>query len=343
VFSEARMTQVTYSFVIPVLNEEPVLRELHKRLAAMVGSLDGGSEFVFVDDGSQDQSSEVILELGAADPRVKLVSLSRNFGHQVAISAGLDYASGSAIVIMDADLQDPPEVVPSLVERWKQGYAVVYAIRKVRPGDRRLRRWAIRAAYKLLARLSDTVLPLDAGDFRLVDRRVVDIVRSMPESSRYLRGMFAWVGFKQTGVTYERPGRFAGTSKYSAAGLVRLAVDGLLSFSTAPLRLTAELGIAIAVLAFCAGIAAFALKLLVGIAPPGWASLTVILSFFMGTQLIVLGTIGLYIGRIFEQSRGRPLYLVSREHGFSAEELAQIKRPEPPPSVDELASRSGAG
>jgi dolichol-phosphate mannosyltransferase len=322
------MTQPTYSFVIPVLNEEPVIGELHKRLSAVADSLEGESEFVFVDDGSQDGSVEWILEMRASDPRVKLVSLSRNFGHQIAISAGLDFARGSAIVIMDADLQDPPEVVPSLVERWQQGYDVVYAVRKARPGDARLRRGVIRLAYKVLARMSDTALPLDAGDFRLVDRRVADIVRSMPESSRYLRGMFAWVGFRQTGVSYERPGRFAGSSKYSVAALVRLAVDGLLSFSTAPLRLTAELGIGIAILAFSAGVLAFIAKLFGGIDVPGWASLIVVLSFFMGTQLIVLGTMGLYIGRIFEQTRGRPLYLVSRQEGFSGEQTPRAQQAE---------------
>ena len=312
------MAEATYSFVIPVFNEEPVLGELHRRLDSMVGELGGPSEFVFVDDGSDDGSAEEILRLRELDPRVKLVSLSRNFGHQVAISAGLDFATGQAIVIMDADLQDPPEVVPELVERWKEGYEVVYAVREVRPGDPRWRRRAIRLAYRVLSRWSDTELPPDAGDFRLVDRRVADIVRNMRESSRYLRGMFAWVGFRQTGVAYERPERFAGESKYPLPKLVALAVDGLTGFSAAPLRLMLSFGFAIAALSFLAGLTAAVLKITGGLSVPGWASLIVVLTFFTGVQLIILGTIGLYVGRIFEQSRGRPLYLVDQAEGFGA-------------------------
>jgi polyisoprenyl-phosphate glycosyltransferase len=312
------MAEATYSFVIPVFNEEPVLGELHRRLDSMVRELDGPSEFVFVDDGSADHTAEEVMRLREADARVKLVSLSRNFGHQVAISAGLDFATGQAIVIMDADLQDPPEVVPDLVDRWKQGYEVVYAVREARPGDSRWRRGLIRLAYRMLSRWSDTELPPDAGDFRLVDRRVADIVRNMRESSRYMRGLFAWVGFRQTGVTYERPERFAGESKYPLPKLIALAVDGLTGFSAAPLRLMLGFGFAIAGLAFLAGLTAATLKILGVLSVPGWASLIVVLTFFTGVQLIILGTIGLYVGRIFEQSRGRPLYLVDRAEGFGA-------------------------
>jgi polyisoprenyl-phosphate glycosyltransferase len=310
------MADLTYSFVIPVHNEESVLPELHRRLAEVAGSLEGKSEFVLVDDGSADGSAEVIRGLRQSDPRVKLVSLSRNFGHQVAISAGLDFASGDAVVIMDADLQDPPEVVPELAERWKEGFEVVYAVRRARPGEARLRRSLIRLAYRILSRMSATELPPDAGDFRLVDRRVVDVIRRMPESSRYLRGMFAWVGFRQTGVPYDREARFAGESKYSVTKLMALAIDGLIGFSAVPLRLILAGGFIVAGLAFCAGLAAVLLKLSGIVSPPGWASLTVILTFFTGIQLIILGTIGLYVGSIFEQSRARPLYLVDRTDGF---------------------------
>jgi glycosyltransferase involved in cell wall biosynthesis len=313
------MPDVTYTFVIPVYDEEPVLPELHRRLREVAGSLDGESEFVFVDDGSRDGSREVVLGLRRSDPRVKLITLSRNFGHQLAISAGLDFGSGDAVIIMDADLQDPPELVPDLVERWKQGFEVVYAVRQVRPGDSRIRRALIRRAYKILSRLSATELPPDAGDFRLVDRRVVDIVRGMPESNRYLRGMFAWVGFRQTGVPYERPARFAGESKYSMTKLMALAIDGLIGFSSVPLRLMLGFGFVIAGFAFCAGLVAALLKILGTLTVPGWASLTVILTFFTGVQLIILGTVGLYVGSIFEQSRARPLYLVDQAHGFERE------------------------
>jgi polyisoprenyl-phosphate glycosyltransferase len=312
------MAEPTYSFIIPVFNEEAVLPELYRRLDATAASLDGPSEFVFVDDGSDDGSAAEVLGRRESDPRVKLVSFSRNFGHQVAISAGLDFATGKAMVIMDADLQDPPEVVPDLVERWKEGYEVVYAVREVRPGDSRVRRRVIRIAYRFLSRWSDTELPPDAGDFRLVDRRVADIVRNMRESSRYMRGMFAWVGFRQTGVPYERPARFAGESKYPLSKLIALAIDGLTGFSAAPLRMMLGFGFAIAGLSFLAGLAAAVLKLIGLLSVPGWASLIVVLTFFTGVQLIVLGTIGLYVGRIFEQSRGRPLYLVDRADGFDA-------------------------
>jgi glycosyltransferase involved in cell wall biosynthesis len=321
------MAEPTYSFIIPVFNEEAVLPELYRRLDAVAGSLDGPCEFVFVDDGSHDGSAAEVLGRRESDPRVKLVSLSRNFGHQVAISAGLDYATGKAIVIMDADLQDPPEVVPDLIERWKEGYEVVYAVREVRPGDSRVRRRMIRFAYRVLSRWSDTELPPDAGDFRLVDRRVADIVRNMRESSRYMRGMFAWVGFRQTGVHYERPERFAGESKYPLSKLIALAVDGLTGFSAAPLRMMLGFGFGIAGLAFLAGLTAAVLKIVGLLSVPGWASLIVILSFFTGVQLIVLGTIGLYVGRIFEQSRGRPLYLVDRAEGFEpGVQAAQARR-----------------
>jgi glycosyltransferase involved in cell wall biosynthesis len=312
------MAVVAYSFIIPVFNEDPVLPELYRRLGAMVGTLDGESEFIFVDDGSSDRSVELLLSMRERDDRVKLVSLSRNFGHQLAISAGLDFASGKAIVIMDADLQDPPEVVPKLVERWKEGYDVVYAVRAARPGDSRIRRRLIRLAYKVLSRWSDTELPPDAGDFRLVDSRVVDIVRNMRESSRYMRGMFAWVGFRQTGVHYERPERFAGESKYPLPKLIGLAIDGLTGFSAAPLRIMLGFGFAIAGFAFVAGLLAAVAKLLGLFGVPGWASLITVLTFFTGVQLIVMGTIGLYVARIFEESRGRPLYLVDRAEGFES-------------------------
>jgi polyisoprenyl-phosphate glycosyltransferase len=314
------VTEPAYSFVIPLFNEEHVLPELHRRLGAVADTLDGPSEFILVDDGSTDGTGEIAEGLRAADDRVKLVVLSRNFGHQLAISAGLDFASGDAVVIMDGDLQDPPELVPELAERWRQGYDVVYAVRASRPGETRFKRATASLFYRLMARLTNVQIPLDAGDFRLVDSRVATIVANMPEPDRYLRGMFAWVGFRQTGVTYEREARTSGETKYSLMQMLRFATDALLSFSTAPLRLTLATGFAVAGLAFAAGVAAIVLKVSDAFTTPGWASLVVVLSFFSGVQLIVLGTVGLYVGRIYAQGKQRPLYVVGRTVGFSGSE-----------------------
>lgn len=318
------MSDPTYSFVIPLFNEEGVLPELHRRLATVADSLDGRSEFILVDDGSSDRTREIAEKLRAADDRVKLVVLSRNFGHQLAISAGLDFASGDAVVIMDGDLQDPPELVPEMAERWRDGYDVVYAVRAARPGETRFKRGTASLFYRLMARLTSVEIPLDTGDFRLVDSRVAAIVANMREPDRYLRGMFAWVGFRQTSVSYERAARAAGDTKYSVTRMLRFATDGLLSFSTAPLRLTLATGFVIAGLAFAAGVTAILLKVFGAFTTPGWASLIVVLSFFSGVQLMVLGTIGLYVGRIYAQGKHRPLYLVSRAVGFSGSEPGRV-------------------
>jgi glycosyltransferase involved in cell wall biosynthesis len=310
------MADPTYSFVIPLFNEESVLGELYERLAGATDSLDGPAEIIFVDDGSTDRTRELVEGLRADDERVKLILLSRNFGHQLAITAGLDFATGDAVVIMDGDLQDPPELVAEMAQRWRDGFDVVYAVRSARPGETRFKRGTANLFYRLFARLTNVNMPVDAGDFRLVDRRVAGIVANMREPDRYLRGLFAWVGFKQTSVSYERAARAAGETKYSLMRMLRFAVDGLLSFSTVPLRVTLASGFAIAGLAFAAGIAAVVLKLVGAFETPGWASLIVVLSFFSGVQLIVLGTIGLYVGRIYAQGKDRPLYLVDRAVGF---------------------------
>jgi dolichol-phosphate mannosyltransferase len=330
----------TYSFVIPVRDEEAVLPELHRRLSSVAGRLDGECEFVFVDDGSADGSRKALLELRAADPRVKLLFLARSFGHQLAISAGLDYASGDAVVIMDADLQDPPEVAVEMAALWREGYEVVHGVRMQRAGESRLRLWTAHLFYRLLHRISDVDLPLDAGDFRLADRRVVDIVRGMREPDRYLRGMFAWVGFRQTGVDYERDPRFAGRTKNSWSQMMRFAIDGILGFSVAPLRIILGLGFVMSCLALLTGMIAIVLKL-AGALPPvsGWASLVVLVSFLAGVQLIVLGTVGLYVARAYEQGKHRPLYLVAETHGLgstlaSADYVLGAQRDPAEPALD---------
>ncbi|MGZ8674115.1 MAG: glycosyltransferase family 2 protein [Solirubrobacterales bacterium] len=317
----------TYSWVVPVLNEEDVLPELHRRLSETAEKLDGPSEFILVDDGSIDRSREVVLQLRDRDPRLKLVALSRNFGHQLAITAGIDVARGDAVVVMDSDLQDPPEVVVEMAARWREGFDLVHGVRTARRGERAFKRHTAHLFYRLLNRASDVDLPLDTGDFRLLDRRVADVVRRMREPSRYLRGLFAWVGFRQTGVPYERDERYAGDSKFSLMRMLSFAVDGLIGFSTVPLRLALGLGFVISALAFAAGVAAIVLKLTGAYTISGWASVTVMITFFSGVQLLMLGAVGQYVGRIFEQGKARPLYLIAETHGI--EEPARTSGPEP--------------
>ena len=290
-----------------------------KRSVSGLPPLDGPAEIVLVDDRSTDDSFELMRSLSERDPRVRVVRLSRNFGHQVAITAGLDHATGQAAIIMDADLQDPPEVALELAARWRDGYDVVYAVRDDRAGETRGKRLSATWFYRVLGRLTEFDIPAEVGDFRLVDRRAVDALGSMREHRRYLRGMFAWVGFDQTGVAYSRAPRFAGTTKYPLRKMLRFAIDGIVSFSTAPLRLTLEVGFLVSVLSFVGGFAAIFVKLAGLYAVPGWASIVVFLAFLGGVQLTVLGVIGEYLAHIHDEVKQRPLYLVSDVVGTSAE------------------------
>jgi glycosyltransferase involved in cell wall biosynthesis len=328
-----------YSFVLPIYNEQETLPELYARLSAMLETLDGTSELIFVDDGSVDESHQLLLQLQAQDPRVQLIRLARNFGHQIAISAGIDRACGEAVVIMDADLQDPPEIVPELIRRWKEGYEVVYAVREQRQGDPWFKRLTAAAFYRLLHRLSDTDVPVDVGDFRLIDRRAADAFRSLPERNRYVRGMFAWIGFRQTGVKFVRDERFAGSPKYSYRKSLKLAVDGMISFSTAPLQFTLNLGFLIAIATFLVGIFAIVTRLAGVYSLPGWASILVVVSFVGGVQLILIGMMGLYIGRIYNEVKLRPLYILN-ERGADFR-LAEDESTIPSPERLDQASPSG--
>jgi polyisoprenyl-phosphate glycosyltransferase len=305
-----------YSIVVPVYNEEDSLAELVRRLTGLLDRLDGPGETILVDDGSSDRSYELMLEAHEADPRLKILRLSRNFGHQLAVTAGLDAASGDAVIVMDADLQDPPEVVPDLIARWREGYEVVYAVRERREGEGWLKRTTAAWFYRVLRRVASVQMPVDAGDFRLVDRQALDAFRSMRERSRYVRGMFSWVGFRQTGVLYKRPERFAGEPKYSFRKSLRLAVDGIVSFSNAPLRLALVWGFVFSFVSFVIGIAAIVSKLAGAFTVPGWASILVVVSFLGGIQLMLMGMMGLYIGRIYEEVKARPLYLIRETHGL---------------------------
>jgi glycosyltransferase involved in cell wall biosynthesis len=299
-----------YSFVIPILNERDTLPELQRRLDAVMNQLDGPAEIVLVDDGSTDGSFDVIKELNARDPRVKALRLSRNFGHQIALTAGIDHALGNAVIIMDGDLQDPPEVALELARRWREGFDVVYAIRDERDGESPLKLATAKWFYRIMGRMSEVPIPVDAGDFRLVDRRAVDAVTSMREHSRYLRGMFAWVGYDQTGVRYTRSARHAGRTKFSLRKMLSFAVDGIVSFSAVPLRLALALGFAVSALSMLAGALAIIFRLTGVYLVSGWASIVVGVSFLGGIQLTVLGVMGSYIASIHEEVKGRPLYLV---------------------------------
>jgi glycosyltransferase involved in cell wall biosynthesis len=309
------------SVVVPIYNEELSLPELHRRLDAVLAGL-GEHELILVDDGSTDSSWQLMEELTATDPNLRLLRLSRNFGHQAAITAGLDAARGEAVVIIDADLQDPPELIPQLVEQWRGGYDVVYAIRDERAGEARWRLAAIAVFYKLLHRIAGGDIPENVGDFRLLSRRVVDALASMPERARFLRGMTSWVGFRQTGVAYHRDARFAGESKYPPRKLLRLALDGITSFSVVPMQLAAWLGFAL--VGFCLVVFAwvFYSRFFTDSAPQGWTSLLAVVLLLGGVQLLSLGIIGQYIARIFEETKQRPLYLVS-EHRESLGESSR--------------------
>lgn len=318
-------TQVTFSFVIPFMNEEDVLVGLLVRITDLMGALDAPCEVVFVDDGSRDAGPAIIAAAARRDPRIKLIRLSRNFGHQIAVTAGLTAVRGRATIIMDADLQDPPEVVQDLVARWIEGYEIVHAQRRARAGETWFKKVSATLYYRLLARLSSVEIPRDVGDFRLVDAKVVEAIRSMPERDRYLRGMFAWVGFRQTIVQFDRPQRFAGETKYPLKKMMRLAMDGVIGFSDVPLRLALWLGTLVSLGAITYGIYIFAIALFTGGLVPGWASTVVVLSFLSGVNLLISGVIGLYIGRIHTESKERPLYFISESIGIT--EAAQSAQP----------------
>ncbi|MBX3314990.1 MAG: glycosyltransferase family 2 protein [Actinobacteria bacterium] len=304
----------TVSFVIPVLDERETLPALADRLAPVLDELGGDCEVVLVDDGSTDGSFDVMRELHERDPRFRALRLSRNFGHQPAITAGLEHASGQAVIIMDGDLQDPPEVAIDLVRKWREGFDVVYAVRDERDGESRVKVTTARWFYRLMGRLSEVEIPVDAGDFRLVDRRVADAVISMPEHRRYLRGMFAWVGFDQVGVHYERDARHAGTTKFSMGRMLAFAADGIVSFSTVPLRMAMTLGFVVSGLSFLAVLYGIGSKVL-GHVVPGWASIVVSMGLLGGVQLMVLGVIGEYLARVHDEVKRRPLYLLRDQVG----------------------------
>jgi dolichol-phosphate mannosyltransferase len=308
------------SVVVPCYNEEPVIAETHRRLSAFLEGLaarDGlRTEIIYVDDGSADETPRLLRQIQDHDASVRVVRFSRNFGHQVAVTAGIEHARGDAVVLIDADLQDPPEVIGEMVARWREGFHVAYGVRTDRPGETAFKRSTAKAFYRLLNSVSDVPIPLDTGDFRLMDRAVVRTLLAMPERDRFVRGMVSWAGFRQVAVPYRRAPRLAGESKYPLLKMLRFATDGIASFSTAPLRLATWLGFGVSALALVGIVYALGMRLLTDDWVTGWTALFIAVSFLGGVQLISLGLVGEYVGRIYGESKRRPLYVVQERHGF---------------------------
>jgi glycosyltransferase involved in cell wall biosynthesis len=302
---------ITYSIIAPIYNVFENIPELYRRVSEVMDSTGEPWEFILVDDGCTDGSTDRIRELAVRDERVRPVVFARNFGHQIAVTAGMDYARGDAIVIIDADLQDPPEVILELGKKWKEGYEVVYAVRAEREGETKFKVWTAALFYRLIYRITDVKIPLDTGDFRLIDRKVVDVLNNMREKHRFLRGMGAWVGFKQIGVEYKRAARFSGETKYPLKKMFRLALNAITGFSYFPLQMATYFGFISAGIAILAIPVIIILRLVAGTHFfEGQTTTLVAVLFLGGVQLISLGILGEYIGRIYDEAKGRPLYIV---------------------------------
>ncbi|MGB3758828.1 MAG: glycosyltransferase family 2 protein [Rivularia sp. (in: cyanobacteria)] len=312
------MTQPTVSIIIPIYNEEENIPELYHRLQSVIEQIDGEAEVIFIDDGSRDNSLNLMRQIYERDYRVKYISLARNFGHQIAVTAGLNNVKGEAVIVMDADLQDPPELVLPMIEKWRQGYQVVYAQRLSRKKESALKRFTAYAFYRILRRLADVNIPPDTGDFCLMDREIVDILNAMPERNRYIRGLRAWVGFQQTAIPFERDPRFAGKVKYSFAKSWALAINGIISFSRVPLKLATYLGMLSAVAALLMILLVLYWRLFDPASPLiGYTLITIALFFLGSVQLFCIGILGEYIGRIYEEVKGRPIYTVKEMRGVT--------------------------
>jgi dolichol-phosphate mannosyltransferase len=322
----------TLSLVLPIFNEEEVIPELHVRLQEFLGQLGLDSEVVFVDDGSKDRSLTLLRGIAATEPRYRVLSFARNFGHQTAITAGVDYARGRAVVVMDADLQDPPEVVLEMVQQWRAGYDVVYGKRRNRAGETWFKLFTAKWFYRVFRFLIPIEVPLDTGDFRLMSRRVVIALRELRETHRFVRGLVSWVGFKQTAVLYDRPGRFAGETKYPLRKMLRFAIDGITSFSILPLRFATYLGMLISSLAVLYALYAIVAHFAFHATVEGWTTVVVLVALLSAVQLLMIGILGEYVGRIYEQVKSRPLYVVGETINADARD---------DDSIDEEDARAG--
>ncbi|AIQ56049.1 glycosyltransferase family 2 protein [Paenibacillus borealis] len=319
-------TQVRYSIIIPMFNEEEVIQETYRRIKKVMGATGEPYELLFVNDGSTDNCAQMIEECSYWDESVKLIDLSRNFGHQIAITAGMDYALGDAVVIIDADLQDPPELILDMIAEWKKGYEVVYAKRIKRNGESLFKKWTAALFYRILRYSTDISIPVDTGDFRLIDRKVCDELKRLPEKNRFVRGLVSWVGFRQKALEYERDERLAGETKYPLKRMIKLSLDGITSFSYKPLKLAGYLGALLSASGFLYLMYVLYLALFTDEAVKGWASMIGITLTFNGFVLIMLGVLGEYVGRIYDESKGRPLYIVQEFYGGKKQQSTQKHR-----------------
>ena len=317
----------TLTVVVPCFNEEAVIRETQQRLSESLNRLGCSFEIIYVNDGSRDQTLAILKEFQCAYDYVRVLSFSRNFGHPLAVSAGIDHAAGEAVVLIDADLQDPPEVIGQMINKWREGYDVVYGQRRSRAGETYLKLLTARWFYRIINSLSDVPIPLDTGDFRLMSRQVVEVIKRMPERDRFIRGMVSWVGFRQYALQYERAQRFAGESKYPLRKMLAFATDGILSFSIKPLRLSTAIGFLVSGMALVGILYALAMRLFTDYWISGWTLLMISVLFLGGVQLICLGIIGEYVGRIYSENKRRPLYLIGESFGFDRVDEAQSNRP----------------
>jgi len=300
---------VTISVVVPCFDEGEAITECHKRLTDVLTALETWYEIVYIDDGSRDSTLITLRTIHATDPNVTVVELSRNFGHQTAVTAGLEIARGDVVVIIDADLQDPPELIGKMLELWTQGFEVVYGVRETREGETGFKRWTAKIFYRLINTLSDVPIPADTGDFRLLDRKAVEAIKSMPERHRLLRGMCSWIGFRQCGLKYARSARIAGKTKYPFSKMMNLALDGIASFSTVPLRLLAAVGFLTAALSVIGIVYALVVRLFTHTWVAGWTISFIGMLFLGGLQMISIGIVGEYVGRVYAETKQRPLYL----------------------------------
>ncbi|MEH2384140.1 MAG: glycosyltransferase family 2 protein [Nostoc sp.] len=308
-----------YSLIVPIYNEEEIIPELYRRLSAVMNRMDGLVELILINDGSRDRSLQLLRDLHQKDPRICYLSFARNFGHQIAVTAGLNFVRGQVIIVLDADLQDPPELIPDMVEKWRQGYQVVYAQRTQRLKEGWFKRFTAYLFYRVLKKLADVEIPTDTGDFCLMDRQIVDILNSMPERNRYIRGLRSWVGFQQTAIRFERNPRFAGQVKYTFSKSLALAINGLVSFSIVPLRLSTYLGLIAAAAAIFMALLVLYWRLFVPHSPLAGFTIILMAIFFLGSvQLVSIGILGEYIGRIYEEVKARPLYTLAEVGGFSS-------------------------
>lgn len=308
-------TKIELSIVVPVFNEKANIPRLYEALEKVLHDMKLSYEIIFVDDGSRDGSNDELEHLCHLNSRNKLISLSRNFGHQVALTAGLDYTQGEAVIMMDADMQHPPEIIPELLRKWKEGYDIVYTIRKNTADVGPFKKWSASIFYRLINLMTKTPIPAGAADFRLMDRVVVNELKKIKEHSRFYRGLVSWIGFRQTFVPYYALARLSGTSSYSLGRMVRFAMDGITSFSSFPLRISTYMGFLVSGVSFIYGLYTVSIGLFSAKAVPGWASLMVIVLFLGGLQLVTLGILGEYVGRIYDQVKGRPIYVIQKKLG----------------------------